>query len=110
MNSGSDGDHSVNSTRVTLPPPSCLYLHHLPKTPRRQRNPEKLAWVFPRPVSGHPSLLCVLNSMRPQQPEEEQQRWSRRLTSDQTGKLFITSNSICPFSPHLPSQQYLQGE
>lgn len=47
---------------------------------------------FPQLVSGHPSLLCVLNRLWPQKPKEEKQPQAA------TGK-FATSNSLS-FYPH----------
>lgn len=54
-----DEDRSVNFSLVKSP----SHRHQLHKIQRRQSWPEESAQA----VSGHPSLLCVLNSIWPQQ-------------------------------------------
>lgn len=84
------GNHYVNSTRVTPTTtttfPKCLDL-----------NPESLAWVFPQPVSSHPSPREALMAS----DHSSQRRSSRRLASDPTGKLA---------PPHPPALEYLQDK
>lgn len=65
----------------------------------------RLSGVFPPSVNGHPSLLCVPNSIWPQQPKEEQRppgSYLTRLEKSSFLQLSSSSSSSLP-PPHIPS-------